>query len=512
MTRIFTVLILIFTLALSAFRSAADTVPVLQAGAKENRLQQLTPDGKWVITIGEGGAVRIWDARTGELSRAWPLDGSSIGWSDRAALSPDGKLLASVHFFSELNPADTSKSQQACELRLHEVIGGRLHAVLKKSPTAIRNLRFSPDGALLAAVTTGVETKDGSFPPNSPSNEVAVWDVASARLLWSAQPTRAKEATQSIGQIEFAPNGSALACLTGKNALSRYASYDEFGQGPVEIELREARTGILQRVLRQTETNEAKDAKAEISGKFSSNDAWLVGDEGLLGRYARQTRWDSVNEEITPDKKAMVRFDDKSNFIELWDLLPTRPKKHLVLEGVSKNVDWLPDGSYMQGWSLKVWVFTIEQYFWGKNGRPDTTREQSWDIRTGQRVAEPSWKAGARSIGLEKVVRETESHGIAVHDLKTGHVAQSEVLQPWRFPLRAVAFSPDGTQVAYGTDGQVALWNLQSGAMQFLPAFGGQRPRFAKQHARCRRAVERANRQAIASTSAAPADCDCAGF
>jgi WD40 repeat protein len=54
-----------------------------------------SPDGRWVASGDEDNTVKLWSAKTGELTRTFR---GHSGWVSRVAFSADGKRLASASF------------------------------------------------------------------------------------------------------------------------------------------------------------------------------------------------------------------------------------------------------------------------------------------------------------------------------------------------------------------------------------------------------------------------------
>jgi RNA polymerase sigma factor (sigma-70 family) len=132
---------------------------------------RFTPDGKTLVTQGADGA-RTWEVATGKQIHAIPSDTRGA-----AALSPDGKLLATT------GPSG---------IRVWETASARPLLTLAED-RGFGAVCFSPEGKLLAALTTG-------WP-----NRVELLEVASGRLLWSFE-----ERKPPWGYVAFSPEGKAV--------------------------------------------------------------------------------------------------------------------------------------------------------------------------------------------------------------------------------------------------------------------------------------------------------------
>lgn len=105
-----------------------------------------SPDGSLIATAGEDGAVRVWDAFTGELVQTLEGHENRINYVDFA---PNDELIASA--------ADDGS------VRLWDQ-AGRQVALLEMPANGVNSVEFSPDSALLVAATD--------------AGDVWVWDVA----------------------------------------------------------------------------------------------------------------------------------------------------------------------------------------------------------------------------------------------------------------------------------------------------------------------------------------------
>jgi WD40 repeat protein/tRNA A-37 threonylcarbamoyl transferase component Bud32 len=149
------------------------------------------PDGQTVLTGGEDGTARLWDAVTGE-PKGQPLRHG--GPVLALAFSPDGRSVLTGSF-------DRTA-------RLWDVRTGRQKGPVLRHFGRVRAVAFSPDGTFLA---TGGAVEDDSPEPGmrrTVGGEARLWEATTGNLLgeplWHAGPVRA---------LAFRPGGRML--LTG---------------------------------------------------------------------------------------------------------------------------------------------------------------------------------------------------------------------------------------------------------------------------------------------------------
>jgi len=191
-----------------------------------------SPDGQWLATASEDGAIRLWSVKTGTLASR--LDGHS-GPVRAVAFSPDGLFIA------------TAGSE---ETRLWN---GTLFRVVTPGPA--RGVAFSPDARLLVTAGGSKRPAGGGAAPDLADNSAWLWEVSTGvvvgRLssndshasavafspdgrfvattaatdivrLWDVSQVREigtlPRRTGVADKIAFSPDGSLLATAGGRNA------------------------------------------------------------------------------------------------------------------------------------------------------------------------------------------------------------------------------------------------------------------------------------------------------
>jgi WD40 repeat protein len=191
------------------------------------RAVAVAPDGSWLVSAGQDGMVRIWDAATGREQAT--LVGHT-GLTVAVAIAPDGTWLAtgSVNRTVQVWEADTGTKRAALTghtgwvqavaiapdgswlvsagqdqtVRIWDVATGREQAAMTGHTHWVEAVAISPDGSWLA---TG-----------SRDRTVVIWDVA----------TRQRRATLTghlggVSAVAVAPDGSWLATSGGIDGTVR---------------------------------------------------------------------------------------------------------------------------------------------------------------------------------------------------------------------------------------------------------------------------------------------------
>ena len=310
-----------------------------------------------------------------------------IGGIQNLKYSPDGHLLA-VASPSAVVLLDTETLAQV--------------GVLLEQDSVVGPIDFSPDGCLLA-----LGVGDGAF---------SLWDVSSVEQLmrfgreFSLNPTWA---------VAFSSDGRLLAALS-----SSVLEIRDFDTGQIVFSQRTSRAGRGTVSLLSASDNRflavdqlRDDVEAGIIHPEGGSILWnvLTGKDLVQLKGDKRSFW--YNFTISPDEKILAAASGK--VIQLWDL-QTGAKLRTLKADISDRYEWGSLTFSPNGKTLAVVISTI---------RPSSTLAIDsiwlWDVQTGEL--------------LKTLEGYTEGSGVA-----------------------AIAFSPDGKTVTSGGQ-ELKFWDVSTG-------------------------------------------------
>jgi WD40 repeat protein/Flp pilus assembly protein TadD len=186
----------------------------------------VSPDGRTLAsgglegTIRRKGTIRLWDVATAAEKAAWESDNEVR----HLAFAPDGRTLAAVHH----------TGPHRSELRLWDVVAGKVRCTLGGHADFIEWVAFSPDGKTFATgswdrtiklwdADTGQERQtlkghmdvifEGTFCPDGKTLATASWDgtVKLWHVATGQELLTLKDFATEVYHVAFAPNGRTLA-------------------------------------------------------------------------------------------------------------------------------------------------------------------------------------------------------------------------------------------------------------------------------------------------------------
>jgi WD40 repeat protein/tetratricopeptide (TPR) repeat protein/serine/threonine protein kinase len=403
-----------------------------------------SPDGTTLACGYADGAVKLWDAATGQARVGLP--GHSQGVSG-VAFSPDGGTLASGDF--------------AGAIKLWDVATGRQRATLSGHKYRISCVAFSPDGQTLAS-GGGVEHEGA---------ELRLWDVVK-REVRASLPVKS-----AVYTLAFSPDGKKLASAgyfepvklwdlaTGQVQFSREHAWRHLcvafspdgkslasgGSTDQAIELCDTATGKKQATL-------TGHTRSVNSIAFSPDGKWLAsgGDDGTVKLWepgaGPQRAYGHVGPvaavRFSPDGKTLASASEDGT-VKLWDVAVGQKRPAFPQHGgMIWTLAFSPDGKSL------AWA----------SGDPTL---KLWDVATrGERMA---FRGHTHDLAAVAVSPDGRTLASAAHDnmVKLWDVSTGQerlTLRGHTNIVHAVAFSPDGKLVASGANDQTArLWDVATG-------------------------------------------------
>jgi WD40 repeat protein len=432
-----------------------------------------SPDGRQVASNCGDGAVRVWDAFTGQEmlglqsesgyagNVAWSPDGAQLAWGDTGVVevwhiasqskthrlvshtadlltvlwSPDGQQLVSA-------PAGLPGLVQ-----VWDVAGESELAALDYTFWATA-LAWSPDSNRVAALGA-----DG---------DLRLWDVASDVTL-VASPRSDVVLVQSA----WSPDGARLAVLGTDSA----------------VHILDAAAGVEVSALDSPELPQgvawSPDGRRLASWGDTIVRLWDVDTWSETGMLQQDT--DGVMQATWSPDGMRLAVVNGYNRVSMWDVVSgSETFEHEIPNGAVRQIAWSPDGTHLAAATdagLWVWdaagqaVLTVEGYSllslaWSPDGThiaggTDYGQLLVWDTESGAPIYSLDGMSSVQDVAWspDGALLASASDRIHIRDAATGQTLAE--LRGHAGLVTQVAWSPDGTRLAStGADRTVRVWGI----------------------------------------------------
>ncbi len=394
-----------------------------------------TPDGKTLVTAGDGGQAKLWDVANSSVRAN--LAGHE-GDVSCVAVSPDGKTLAT-------GGADGI-------IRLWAAESGTSLGQLSGHSGPVAGLVFAPDGASLASGSL-----DGT---------IRLWEVASRRLSKTLKGHNA-----GVRGVAFAPDGTTLASASSDHSVKLWDV--AVGQERATLGLHQEKvlcvafspdgktlvSGGRDQTVRFWQVDQPDPKPAQDPQGARQPPVVPLGGDVLAIAFSPDGKTLAVSESVLqparPVPGSIVMIDLPSRQVK------TRLRAHLG--------------------AVRALAFSRDGHLLASAGGDRSIR--LWDVNAGPALRATwlgPWPPGPVRDRIMIHVDPVEAVAITPDGKTVATATGGPIVTLWNTsthearrlrdpsgPCRAVAVSPDGHMLATGGDGKVVtLWDLGSGQVR----------------------------------------------
>ncbi|MGE5559122.1 MAG: WD40 repeat domain-containing protein [Bacillota bacterium] len=148
-----------------------------------------SPDGKTIASVGNSKNIDLWDARSGKKIKTLK---HKFDFLSNIRFSPDGNILAAVIGYD--------KKVEDNSIGFWDLKTGKMVSFLKGHAKGVRSIAFSPDFRILAS--------------GSADKSIIIWDVATGNKIKHIQGL-----DNEVLDLALSPNGKILAAALGRPVM-----------------------------------------------------------------------------------------------------------------------------------------------------------------------------------------------------------------------------------------------------------------------------------------------------
>jgi len=429
-------LALLLSLAATEIEDTAETRGSLLTALRANpRLQRFmrapglvqsvmfSPNGRFLLSAGEEGALTLWDVETGEPIHHF-MGHDPMQLVNNGRFSPDGSMVASVSDDETIRLWDVETGEQIGEPLVGH--GGFVQAVA-----------FSPDGSTLATGGGG----GGDY-------AIRLWDIASGEQI--GEPLEGH--FFHVWDLEFSPNGRYLASVSWDNNVRLW---DAVTGEPIGDPM----NGHTNRVFSVEFT---PDSSKLISGSADQLLlVWDVESQTQVGDPILGPAIGVASFSLSPDGDTLYAgyFD---SVVYPFDLSAhttdtSAPQVGAVLAGHTgyvPSIDVSPNGRLLASGDADGNII-----LWNAEAN-------AWPV-----VDALAAENGLRSVDVNAdnstIVTGDGQNGVTLWDMTANPPISTRLTHARSIttPVRTMTFSPDSTMLmSAGKNGTLMLWDMETGA------------------------------------------------
>ncbi|MCI0747389.1 MAG: protein kinase [Verrucomicrobia subdivision 3 bacterium] len=413
-----------------------------------------SPTGSWLAIGGANGRLRLIDAATGE--EKWIV----AAHKDRIsalAFSPDGRLLASGAGYADYS------------VKVWDATTGEARAGLEGHSAWITGLAFSPDGARLAS--------------SSADQTVRLWEMNS----WQALKTF-RGHLKEVHCLAFVPGGETLASADQDGIINLWRTAPDARRTyPVVVPTRSTKPCFSPDETRLFMVDRGEVVTCELATfheserlpQFGTNNSSLA---------------------LSPDGR-LLAVVDREGGLKVWSVAAQQEVTNLAAhaKGVS-NVEFAPDGRMLftvgldrtvKHWRASDWSEAASWQWEAKLGvyrskllprhglwaSQHDGQVKLWNLADGRRIAVlPAEDSLVDDVDISPdgkwFVAGVQNGSVILFDTRTwkAHVT----LRGHVTGVHGVAFSPDDSRLATGSEGREAVKLWDTATWQELATLPGQ--------------------------------------